>query len=70
MYQTLSNTTLTREPGTKWEYSDFGLGLLGNILTLQEGGEISYEQVIKVRIHDVLGMNDTKITISENDIKQ
>jgi serine-type D-Ala-D-Ala carboxypeptidase/endopeptidase len=68
LYQALSNTTLTREPGTKWEYSDFGLGLLGHILTLQERG-MPYEQVIKNRILDVLGMNDTKITLSENDIK-
>jgi len=68
LYQALSNTTLTREPGTKWEYSDFGLGLLGHILTLHERG-MPYEQVIKNRILDVLGMNDTKITLSENDIR-
>lgn len=68
MYQALSNTTLTREPGTKFEYSDFGMGFLGHILTSQEGG-MSYEQVIKNRILNVLDMNDTKITLSENDIK-
>jgi D-alanyl-D-alanine-carboxypeptidase/D-alanyl-D-alanine-endopeptidase len=44
------------------------MGLLGHILTLQEGG-MSYEQVIKHRILNVLDMNYTKITLSENDIK-
>jgi serine-type D-Ala-D-Ala carboxypeptidase/endopeptidase len=68
MYQALSNTTLLSEPGTKFLYSDFGLGLLGNILSLKEGG-IPYEQLVKDRILDVLGMNDTKITLSENDIE-
>lgn len=68
LYQALSNTTLSWEPGSKFLYSDFGMGLLGYILTIQEGG-ISYEQMIKNRILNVLGMNDTKITLSENDIK-
>jgi serine-type D-Ala-D-Ala carboxypeptidase/endopeptidase len=67
MYQALSNTTLSWEPGSKFLYSDFGMGLLGHILTIQEGG-MSYEQIIKNRILNVLGMNDTKITLSENDI--
>jgi serine-type D-Ala-D-Ala carboxypeptidase/endopeptidase len=68
LYQALSNTTLSWEPGSKFLYSDFGMGLLGHILTIQEGG-MSYEQIIKNRILNVLGMNDTKITLSENDIK-
>ena len=68
LYQALSNTTLSWKPGSKFLYSDFGMGLLGRILTIQEGG-ISYEQMIKNKILNVLGMNDTKITLSENDIK-
>jgi CubicO group peptidase (beta-lactamase class C family) len=68
LYQALSNTTLSWEPGSKFLYSDFGMGLLGHILTIQEGG-ISYEKMIKNRILNVLDMNDTKITLSENDIK-
>ncbi|HYO05822.1 MAG TPA: serine hydrolase domain-containing protein, partial [Phototrophicaceae bacterium] len=68
MYQALSNTTLLSQPGTKFLYSDFGLGLLGHILSLNERG-MPYEQLVKNRVLDVLGMNDTKITLSENDIK-
>jgi CubicO group peptidase (beta-lactamase class C family) len=67
MYAALSNFTLTREPGSKFQYSDFGLGLLGYILSLKAG--VPYEQLVKDRILDVLGMNDTKITLSQDDIK-
>ena len=67
MYTALSNFTLTREPGSKFQYSDFGLGLLGYILSLKAG--VPYEQLVKDRILNVLGMNDTKITLSQDDIK-
>ena len=67
LYQGLSNTKLTREPGTKFQYSSFGIGLLGHILSLKAG--VPYEQLVKDRILNVLGMNDTKITLSQNEIK-
>src|SRR4051794_15070609 len=67
LYQGLANTTLLSKPGTKFLYSDFGMGLLGHILSLKE--KVPYEQIVKHRILDVLGMNDTKITLSQNDIK-
>ena len=66
LYQGLANTTLLSEPGTKFLYSDFGMGVLGHI-SLKEG--VTYEQLVKSRILDVLGMNDTKITLSQNDNK-
>lgn len=67
VYAALSNFTLTREPGSKFQYSDFGLGLLGYILSLKAG--VPYEQLVKDRILDVLGMNDTKITLPQDDTK-
>ncbi len=67
MYAALSNFTLTTKPGSKFQYSDFGLGLLGYILSLKAG--VPYEQLVKDRILNVLGMNDTKITLSQDDIK-
>jgi serine-type D-Ala-D-Ala carboxypeptidase/endopeptidase len=67
LYQRLANTTLLSKPGTKFLYSDFGSGLLGHILSLKEG--VPYEQIVKDRILGVLGMNDTKITLSQNYIK-
>lgn len=66
LYQALSNTKLTREPGSKFEYSSFGIGLLGHILSLKAG--IPYNQLVRDRILNVLGMNDTKITLSQNQI--
>ncbi len=44
--QGLSNTTITRELGTKLEYSTFGSALLGNIL-LSISNESSYEDLLK-----------------------
>ncbi len=67
LYQGLANTTLSSKPGTKFLYSDLGIGLLGHILFLKE--KIPFEQLVKNRILDVLGMNDTKITLPQNDIK-
>jgi len=67
MYKALSNITLTAKPGTKFLYSDFGMGLLGHILSLKEGG-ISYEELVENRILSVLGMNDTKIKLSDYEI--
>src|SRR5437899_1100342 len=67
LYQALSNTKLTREPGSQVQYSSFGIGLLGHILSLKAG--IPYQQLVKDRILDVLGTNDTKIALSQNEIK-
>ncbi len=66
LYQALSNTTLSRAPGSQFEYSNFGSGLLGHILSVKAG--VPYEQLVKDRILDVLGMNDTKIDLSQNEI--
>jgi serine-type D-Ala-D-Ala carboxypeptidase/endopeptidase len=65
LYQALSNTKLTRAPGSQFQYSSFGMGLLGQILSLRAG--VSYPQLVKDRILNVLGMNDTKITLSQNE---
>jgi len=67
LYQALSDTKLTREPGSQVQYSSFGIGLLGHILSLKSGG-IPFEQLVKERILDVLGMNDTKISLSQDEI--
>ena len=67
LYQGLSNITLTREPGSEFQYSSFGIALLAHILSLKAG--LPYEQLVKHRILDVLGMNDTKITLSPYEIK-
>jgi len=64
-YQGLSNTTVSREPGLKVEYSTFRSGLLANILTLKSKMS-SYNELLTKRILNVLGMNSTTIYLSEN----
>jgi serine-type D-Ala-D-Ala carboxypeptidase/endopeptidase len=62
-YQSLSNTTLSREPGSKFGYSNFGMGLLGHILTLKSNMS-SFDELLSKRILDVLDMNSTSIGLS------
>ena len=63
-YQDLSNTTIPREPGLKYEYSTFGSALLGRILTLKSNMS-SYDELLEKRILTVLGMNNTGINLSD-----
>jgi serine-type D-Ala-D-Ala carboxypeptidase/endopeptidase len=64
-YQALSNITLSSEPGSKVEYSTFGIGLLGHILTLKSNMS-SFDKLLEHDILDVLGMNDTSFALSES----
>lgn len=63
MYAFISGYSLPRDIGEKYEYSNLGMGLLGHILSLKEG--TSYEQLMTERICDVLGMESTVITFTE-----
>jgi len=62
MYEFLSGYQLTRDIGVKPEYSNLGMGLLGHVLALKAGK--SYEQLVKERILQPLGMKNTSITLS------
>ena len=64
-YQGLSNTTLSREPGSQFQYSSFGIGLLGHILTLKSNMS-SFDELLEHNILDVLGMNDTRFVLSDS----
>jgi serine-type D-Ala-D-Ala carboxypeptidase/endopeptidase len=63
MYQALSDIRLTRAPGSQYNYSNFGMALLGDILASKAG--MPYEQLVINRITNVLGMNSTRITLSD-----
>lgn len=63
-YHAISNLRLDREPGSKVEYSTFGIGLLGHILTLKSNMS-SFDDLLKQEILDVLGMNDTGFVLSD-----
>ena len=62
MYEFLSSYTLTRGIGAKYEYSNFGAGLLGHILALKAG--MDYETLVMTRICGPLKMNSTRIKLS------
>jgi CubicO group peptidase (beta-lactamase class C family) len=62
LYEFLSGYTLPRDPGTSYEYSNIGVGLLGHVLALRAGK--SYEELLRERIWEPLGMSSTAITLS------
>jgi CubicO group peptidase (beta-lactamase class C family) len=68
LYEFLSNYTLQREPGTEFEYSNLGVGLLGHILELVTGTD--YETLVLERICNPLGMSSTRITLSSEETQR
>jgi serine-type D-Ala-D-Ala carboxypeptidase/endopeptidase len=62
MYQYLSGLRLTRDIGSRWEYSNIGVALLGHALALRAGTD--YEHLVATRITGPLGMNNTWITLT------
>src|SRR6266705_1789465 len=62
MYAFLSGYTLTRDIGSKYEYSNLGVGLLGHILTLRAGKD--YETLVRTRICQPLKMDNTRIKLT------
>jgi serine-type D-Ala-D-Ala carboxypeptidase/endopeptidase len=62
MYDFLSNYTLTRDIGEKYQYSNYGFGLLGHILALKAGTD--YETLVKTRICEPLKLRSTVIKLS------
>lgn len=57
VYDFVSSTTLSSNPGTEANYSDIGMGILGHILSLKTG--VSFDQLLQDRILKVLAMNST-----------
>lgn len=62
MYEELGNVELLSPPGSSYQYSNFGMGVLGHILELRTG--MSYEDLVISRITDVLDMPDTRATLT------
>jgi len=64
LYQFLFSYSLTRDPGSEFEYSNLGAGLLGHLLGYR--AETDYESLVRHRITQPLGMPDTGITLSSS----
>ena len=58
----LSGYKPTRDPGTKFEYSSLGAGLLGHVIALKAGSD--YESLVVDRICRPLKMDSTRITLT------
>jgi len=61
-YEYLSGYKLTRDPGSLFEYSNIGVSLLGHALSLRDGKD--YDGMVRARILEPLGLNDTGIRLS------
>jgi serine-type D-Ala-D-Ala carboxypeptidase/endopeptidase len=59
MYAFLNRYQLTRDPGSKYEYSNFGVGLLGQLLALRAGTD--YDTLLRARVTGPLGMDRTAV---------
>jgi D-alanyl-D-alanine-carboxypeptidase/D-alanyl-D-alanine-endopeptidase len=55
----LAETTLTREPGSKWEYSNFAMMVLSYALAKRAGKD--YETLLREHLLVPLGMNETYV---------
>lgn len=58
----VSSYELTREPGTKYEYSTVGIALLAQAIALKSG--TNYEWLVENRICRPLKMDSTRITLT------
>jgi serine-type D-Ala-D-Ala carboxypeptidase/endopeptidase len=61
LYDFLSRCRLQRAPGTRQEYSNLGVALLGYVIALKAGKD--YETLVQERICRPLGMDSTCITV-------
>jgi len=61
LYSFLSRHTLRFDPGTHYEYSNLGFGLLGYALALRANA--SYEDLVVSRLCRPLGLDDTRIAL-------
>ena len=64
LYQFLSGYTLPRDPGSEFEYSNLGAGLLGHLLAYRDGTD--YGSLVGKRITQPLNMPDTGLTLSSS----
>ena len=62
LYEFLGDYLLPRDPGSKWEYSNLGAGLLGHIVSLRAG--MDYETLVRLRICGPLDMMSTWVVLT------
>ncbi|HSH46393.1 MAG TPA: serine hydrolase domain-containing protein, partial [Longimicrobiales bacterium] len=65
MYEFVSGLALPGVPGESFEYSNLGVGLLGDLLTRRAGA--SYAGLLEDRVTGPLGLDRTHVPTSDND---
>jgi D-alanyl-D-alanine-carboxypeptidase/D-alanyl-D-alanine-endopeptidase len=63
MYEFINGYNLDREPGSKFEYSNVGYGLLGEILSLRS--KLTYEEMITRNVLKPLDLKQTTVSFTE-----
>ncbi len=66
LYQAVSGFTPRFYPGSHYEYTNFGFGLLGHVLALR--ADMPFEALVIQRICQPLGLEDTRITLSPDQL--
>jgi CubicO group peptidase (beta-lactamase class C family) len=64
----MSQRPLEFEPGTRWSYCNAGIDTLGRIIEVASG--MSYEEFLKRRVFDPLGMKDTTFYPSSEQLER
>lgn len=64
LHRFLSSFEFDRDPGSRYEYSNVGYGLLGEALSLRSGA--SYRDLLRSCITRPLGMTDTRVDPTED----
>lgn len=64
----LADLELTRKPGVAQEYSNFGMSVLGYLITQQAG--TSYQEFLRERIAKPLGMSDCTVDLTSDQKKR
>jgi CubicO group peptidase (beta-lactamase class C family) len=67
LYEFLADYTLERDPGTHYEYSNLGMGLLGHALSVRE--EKPFGDLVNERVLVPLGMSHTFVGASPAELR-
>ncbi|MGJ8636789.1 MAG: serine hydrolase [Phycisphaerales bacterium] len=68
MYDYISNVSPMTEPGTKFEYSNLAVGLLGTLVS--NNAESGYENLVIERVFEPLGIEEFWITLGDDELKR
>ncbi|MFK7759937.1 MAG: serine hydrolase domain-containing protein [Phycisphaerales bacterium] len=64
----ISKVSPKRAPGTEFEYSNLGVGVLGDQIASNAG--MGYEQAVTERVFEPIGIDDIQITLDDEELKR